>query len=76
VKRAAWITLVWCGAIGGTLLLMSTVLPWAGKRGYAGEVIKNNYAAQIDASALFWTESERTLDILAQIDRHRSDHAK
>lgn len=76
VKRAIQIALVWGVAVAATLLLMSTVLPWAGTRGYAGAVIQNNYAVQNDASALFWTESDRTLEILAQIDRHRGEDVK
>lgn len=74
MKRAVWIAFVWCVAIGATVLLMSTVLPWAGANGYAGAVIQNNYAVENDASALFWTESERTLEILAQVDAHRRNH--
>ncbi|NUM52188.1 MAG: hypothetical protein HUU46_00965 [Candidatus Hydrogenedentes bacterium] len=68
MKRAAWIAAVWSVAIGATVALMSTVLPWAGARGYAGSVIRNNYATGTDATALFWTESERTAEILAQIE--------
>lgn len=76
MKRAAWIALVWCIAIGATVMLMSIVLPWAGTNGYAGAVIQNNYAVENDASALFWTESERTLEILAHIERQERDRAE
>lgn len=74
MRRAIQIALVWGVAIGVTVLLMSTVLPWAGANGYAGAVIQNNYAVENDASALFWTESERTLEILAHVDEHRRNH--
>ena len=72
MTRMTWIALVWSGAIGITVLLMSTVLTWAGTRGYAGSVIQNNYKQQNDATALFWTESPRTLEILERMDRQRS----
>lgn len=73
MKRALHIALVWGVAVAVTVLLMSRVLPWAGTHGYAGTVIQNNYAVQNDASALFWTESDRTLEILAHIDQHRGE---
>ena len=76
MKRALWISTVWGLAIGGTVLLMSTVLPWAGRNGFAGAVIEQNYREQNDASALFWTESERTLEILAAIERQRGNYAE
>ncbi|MCC6795348.1 MAG: hypothetical protein IT366_09540 [Candidatus Hydrogenedentes bacterium] len=76
MKRAVQILLVWGVAVSATLLLMSTLLPWAGTRGYAGSVIQNNYAQRNDATALFWTESPRTLELLEQIDRQRSNNGE
>ena len=70
MKKVLWIALVWSGAIATTVLMMSTVLPWLGTRGYAGDVIRNNYATGCDATPLFWTESDRTLEILAHMERH------
>ena len=76
MKRAAWIALVWSGAIAWTVLMMSTILPWAGTRGYAGKVIQNNYEQRNDATALFWTESPRTLELLEQMDQQRSKNGE
>ena len=52
---------------GVAVLLISTVLPWLAKRGYAGYVIQENTRFDRDASALFYTEDERTWEVLDRI---------
>lgn len=57
----------WCWiALAATLTcaLIGYVLPWAARNGYAGSVIQANYEHDRDASALFYTESERVWTIL------------
>lgn len=68
LKRALRIGLVWVCAAGITLVLVAWILPWAGSRGYAGEVIRANLRDGRDATALFYTESERTLEIVKQAE--------
>ena len=55
-----------------TLLLVCFMigyfLPWISEAGYAGEVIQYGYQNRRDATPLFYTESERTWDIMQRID--------
>jgi hypothetical protein len=60
---------VWACAVGATIILMAWVLPWVGSRGYAGEVIRSNLRDGRDATALFYTESERTMEIVTQVEQ-------
>lgn len=60
-------TVIWAGVIAGYIVLVSTVLPALAASGYAGEVIRRNAAEDVDASALFYTESERTMAILHEL---------
>jgi hypothetical protein len=53
--------------IAAAVLLISTVLPWLAEHGYAGHVIQENARTDRDASALFYTEDERTWDVLERI---------
>lgn len=48
--------------------LMSTVLPWLAEEGYAGEVIQYSYRNGRDATPLFYSESERTWELMKQVD--------
>ena len=68
MKRILRIGLVWACAAGIVVILMAWVLPWAGARGYAGEVIRANVRDGRDATALFYTESDRTLEIVKQVE--------
>lgn len=47
------------------LLFVSTILPWAAESGWAGSVIRQNHRDDVDASALFYTDSERVMEILS-----------
>lgn len=67
---------VWALAAGFALLLLSTVLPWLSKNGYAGEVVQRNYLDNIDATPLFYTECERTAEIVRNIDPKRTAHGR
>lgn len=67
---------VWAVAIGGVLVLIGWVLPWVGARGYAGEVIRANLRDGRDATPLFYTESERTLEIAEQVQRRSENEGK
>ncbi len=60
----------------GVALLIGTVLPWLAANGYAGSVIQANYEHDRDATALFYTESERTWQILDQVDAARDAQEK
>lgn len=75
-RRALRNLAVWTAAIGGVVVLMAWVLPWAGARGYAGEVIRANLREGRDATALFYTESERTLEIVKHIQQWREDEGE
>lgn len=55
----------------GTLILIAQVLPWAARNGYAGSVIRENYEQDRDASALFYSESDRVWEILRNTDGHQ-----
>jgi len=55
-----------------TGLVVRYVLPWAATNGYAGDVVKQNAKHDRDASALFWTESERTWTVLREVNRSKS----
>lgn len=51
--------------------MIAVGLPWLAENGYAGQVIQENVRTDRDASALFYTEDERTWEILrAQRDRN------
>ncbi|MCF6283997.1 MAG: hypothetical protein L3K26_02235 [Candidatus Hydrogenedentes bacterium] len=52
---------------GVAVLLVSTVLPWLAENGYAGHVIQENARTDRDASALFYTEDDRTWEVLDRI---------
>ncbi len=52
---------------GVAVLLVSTVLPWLAENGYAGHVIQENTRTDRDASALFYTEDDRTWEVLDRI---------
>jgi hypothetical protein len=75
MKRALRNLVVWACAVGVTIVLMAWVLPWVGSRGYAGEVIRANLRDGRDATALFYTESERTLEIVTQVEQEAA-HAR
>lgn len=53
--------------LGVALLLISTVLPWLAEKGYAGHVIQENVRTDRDASALFYTEDDRTWEVLERV---------
>lgn len=59
--RALMLVLLCTSAIG---LLITVVLPGLARSGYAGAVIQKSYSEGRDASALFYTESDRVMDIL------------
>lgn len=71
MQRALRNLVVWTAAIGTVVVLIAWVLPWAGARGYAGEVIRANLREGRDATALFYTESERTLEIAEQVQQRK-----
>jgi len=55
-------------AITGVVLFMiATGLPWLAEHGYAGRVIQENVRNERDASALFYTEDERTWAVLRAV---------
>lgn len=56
--------------LGVALLLISTVLPWLAENGYAGHVIQENVRTDRDASALFYTEDDRTWEVLDALPVH------
>ena len=60
-----WLKLAF--GLGVALLLVSAVLPWLAEHGYAGRVIEENVRLDRDASALFYTEDARTMEILREI---------
>ena len=52
-------------AVAGVVIFMiSTGLPWLAEHGYAGQVIQENVRTDRDASALFYTEDERTWEVV------------
>ncbi|MBI4556889.1 MAG: hypothetical protein HY706_04835 [Candidatus Hydrogenedentes bacterium] len=64
----------YCALVVAILLigvLISIVLPWAGTNGYAGEVIQQNFRNDRDATALFYTESERIWELQKSIANAR-----
>lgn len=46
------------------LFMIAEGLPWLAENGYAGQVIQENVRTDRDASALFYTEDERTWEVL------------
>ena len=50
--------------LAAATLLISTLLPWLAERGWAGKVVQDNLRHGRDATALFYTESERVGEIL------------
>lgn len=52
---------------GGALFLIGAGLPWLAEHGYAGRVIQENVRQDRDASALFYTEDERTWAVLEAV---------
>ncbi len=68
IMRVVRVGLIWACAVAITIVLMVWVLPWAGTRGYAGEVIRANLRDGRDATPLFYTESDRTLEIVRQVE--------
>jgi hypothetical protein len=63
-KKWLHVALVWGLVIGGYVFLTSTVLPGFSESGYAGDVLERNAIEDSDASALFYTESDRTWEIM------------
>lgn len=49
--------------LGLGLLLWLAVLPWAGRNGWAGPVVRHNFEQDRDASALFYSESDRVWEL-------------
>jgi hypothetical protein len=70
MTRALHVVFAWLCAAGLTVILIAWVLPWAGARGYAGEVVRANLREGRDATALFYTESERTIEIMRTLERN------
>jgi hypothetical protein len=52
-------------------LPISTVLPWLAQSGFAGEVIESSYENQRDATPLFYSESDRTWEILSEVEANQ-----
>lgn len=50
--------------VGGALFTIARILPWLAEHGYAGRVIQENIRNDRDATALFYTDHERTWEIL------------
>ncbi len=61
-------TAICTAVLASVLVLISTVLPWLANSGYAGEVIQFSYQNQRDATPLFYSESDRTWELLDQIE--------
>ena len=60
----------WCKlalGLGAAIVLISTVLPWLAEQGYAGRVIQENTRTDRDASALFYTEDDRSWEVLEAV---------
>jgi hypothetical protein len=53
-------------AVAAIGLLCAVVLPWLARSGYAGAVLQRNYDQQVDATPLFYTDSERTMEVLRE----------
>ena len=53
------------------IVLVAVVLPWAAENGYAGYVIQQNVIHDRDASALFYTESERAMQIINAFEKQQ-----
>jgi hypothetical protein len=54
--------------LGGIVIavVVLCVLPWLAREGYAGPLVLENVEQHRDASALFYTESERVMEIAAE----------
>jgi hypothetical protein len=61
--------LICAGVFSIVCLLIAYVLPWCSEAGYAGEVIRHSYRHGRDATPLFYTESERTWEIMQKMDK-------
>ncbi len=57
---------------GIAVLLLSTILPWLAEHGYAGHVIQENVRTNRDASALFYTEDDRTWEVLEEVSKQKA----
>ncbi|MCC6142804.1 MAG: hypothetical protein IT368_03250 [Candidatus Hydrogenedentes bacterium] len=53
-------------AIAAVWMLFTQVLPWMAREGYAGQVVQRNYEERVDATPLFYTNSEATMAILRE----------
>ena len=62
---------------GGALFMIAKGLPWLAEKGYAGRVIQENIRHDRDATALFYTESARTWEVLhATSGENRNFHRR
>lgn len=53
-------------AAGLCVFLISTALPWLAEQGWAGKAIQETHRRGRDATGLFYTDSQRTREILRQ----------
>jgi len=71
IKQSLRATIIFSATVLTAMLMISQVLPWLASNGYAGDVIKYSYQNELDATPLFYTESDRTWEILDQIREAR-----
>lgn len=57
----------------GIVFVIAVLLPALTRAGYAGAVIQKSYDEGRDASALFYTESDRAMELLHEINKNKSD---
>jgi len=60
-------------ALAAIPILVGWVLPALAESGYAGEVIQRNYREGRDATPLFYTESEETMELIRQLRHEHRD---
>ena len=63
-RRVITSAIVVIGGVAGVAGIIGGLLPWLARTGYAGAVIRENVEYGRDATPLFYTESERTTEIL------------
>lgn len=60
-------------ALGLVAFMISTALPWLARSGFAGDVIEYSYTHERDATPLFYSESDRTWEIMNEVDTLKKD---
>ena len=56
----------------GIVFTIAVLLPALARGGYAGAVIQKSYDEGRDASALFYTESDRAMEILRELNQEEA----